>query len=128
MNRERQQRRRRHREEQERIESEISLLERRLTSLRLQLPVNQREQQAQEQQDRRRERARQVNRPQNEETVFVIGSRVQITNRQDDLYGQEGVVTKVSRGNHFIYFRLANGTVRYRGPQNLLVITNQQDE
>ena len=128
MNRERQERRRQHREEQERIESEISLLERRLASLRLQLQVNQRQQQAQVQRDRRREQARQANRLQNEETVFAIGNRVQVTNRQDELYGQEGVVTKVSRGNHFIYFRLANGTVRYRGPQNLLVITNQQDE
>ena len=94
MSRERQERRRHHREEQERIESEISLLERRLTSLRLQLQVNQREQQTQ----------------------------------ADDLYGEEGIVTKVSRGNHFIYFRLTNSTVRYRGPQNLLVIPNQQDE
>ena len=128
MSRERQERRRHHREEQERIEGEISLLERRLTSLRLQLQVNQREQQTQAQLDRRREQARLANRPQNEETVFTVGSRVQVTNRQDDLYGEEGIVTKVSRGNHFIYFRLTNGTVRYRGPQNLLVIPNQQDE
>lgn len=129
MNREqRQSQRRRQREEQERIESEIALLERRLTSLRIQLQVNQRQQEVQVRRDRDRRQNRPANRPGDGEVRFTVGDRVQVTNRRDDLFGEEGTVTQVSRGNHFIYFRLENGTIRYRRPQNLLRIPEQQNE
>ena len=129
MTRERRQAQRRYqREEQERIESEIALLERRLTSLRIQLQINQREQEVQAQREHRQRHNRVPNRPNNEETSFAVGDRVQVTNRRDDLYGEEGTVTQISRGNHFIYFRLENGTIRYRRPQNLINVPTQQNE
>ena len=103
-------------------------MERRLTSLRLQLQRNQREQQVQAQQDHRERQRRPADRPRDEEPRFVLGNRVQVINRRDDLYGEEGTITQVLRGNHFIYFRLENGTIRYRRPQNLIVIPEQQDE
>ena len=113
---------RRQEEEKERIESEILLLERRLTSLRLQLQVNQREREATARENRRQRQVRAGQRAENNEQLLVVGNRVQVTNRRDDLYGQEGTITQISRGQHFVYFRLDNGTVRYRRPQNLVVI------
>ena len=114
---------RRQEEEKERIESEILLLERRLTSLRLQLQVNQREREATARENRRQRQVRAGQRAENNEQLLVVGNRVQVTNRRDDLYGQEGTITQISRGQHFVYFRLDNGTFRYRRPQNLVVIT-----
>ena len=116
----------RNREERERIEGEIALLERRLTSLRLQLQVNQREQEVQVLENRRQRQAHRGQRTDNEQPTFAVGGRVQVTNRRDDLYGQEGVITQVSRRNHFIYFRLGNGTIRYRRPQNLVIIVERE--
>ena len=113
---------RRQEEEKERIESEILLLERRLTSLRLQLQVNQREREATARENRRQRQVRAGQRAENNEQLLVVGNRVQVTNRRDDLYGQDGTITQISRGQHFVYFRLDNGTVRYRRPQNLVVI------
>ena len=116
---------RRHEEEKERIESEISLLERRLASLRVQLQVNQREREAAARTSRRRRQGRLDRGVDNNERTLVVGSRVQVTNRRDELYGEEGTITQISRGQHFVYFRLDNGTVRYRRPQNLVVIEEQ---
>ena len=116
---------RRQEEEKERIESEISLLGRRLASLRVQLQVNQREREAAARTNRQRRQGRLDRGVDNNEQTLVVGSRVQVTNRRDELYGEEGTITQISRGQHFVYFRLDNGTVRYRRPQNLVVIEEQ---
>ena len=116
----------RYREEQERIEGEIALLERRQTSLRLQLQVNERQREAQELENRQQRQAHRGQRANNEEPIFVVGGRVQVTNRRDDLFGQEGVVTQISRRSHFIYFRLDDGTIRFRRPQNLVIIVERE--
>ena len=118
---------RRQEEEKERIESEISLLGRRLASLRVQLQVNQREREAAARTNRQRRQGRLDRGVDNNEQTLVVGSRVQVTNRRDELYGEEGTITQISRGQHFVYFRLDNGTVRYRRPQNLVVVA-QQDQ
>lgn len=116
----------RNQEEQERIEGEIALLERRLTSLRLQLQVNQEEREVQVLENRRQRQVHRGQRTNNEEPTFTVGSRVRVTNRRDDLYGQEGVITQVSRRNHFIYFRLGDGTIRFRRPQNLVIFEERE--
>ena len=87
MSRDRQTRDTRQQEEQKRIESEISLLERRLTSLRLQVQVHQREKERQTQQECLQRQNHLTNKLGDEEPRFVIGDRVQVTNQRDDLYG-----------------------------------------
>ena len=116
----------RNREERERIEGEIALLERRLTSLRLQLQVNERQREVQELENRQQRQAHRGQRTNNEEPTFAVGGRVQVTNRRDDLYGQEGVVTQISQRSYFIYFRLDDGTIRFCRPQNLVLIVERE--
>ena len=88
--------------------------------------MNQREREATTRQNQQRRQTRTGPRANINEQLFVVGNRVQVTNRRDNLFGEEGTITQISRGQHFVYFRLDNGTVRYRRPQNLVALAQQE--
>ena len=80
----------------------------------------------QELENRQQRQAHRGQRTNNEEQTFAVGGRVQVTNRRDDLYSQERLVTQISRRSHFIYFRLDNETIRFRRPPNLVIIVERE--
>ena len=107
------------------LEDQIEQLEQRLSRLRIRLSELERTERRVIRARAAREARNRVAQETNTHRGFLIGDRVVVINRYDELHQEEGNVTRISR--NFVYFTLDNGTTRYRAPHNIRVVRRVQE-